>query len=151
MWDINKILFPLDLDFKEGNTKMVRYLKAIAERNQAEIHLLHVLPDPTEYYGFYAVNMNFSELSQSMHETALKKIQAFVDESSLSNMNVQIHVVSGRPTDEIINFAENRGMDVIMMGTHGRRGLEETFFGSVVRSVIKLSPVPVLTVNPLRH
>jgi nucleotide-binding universal stress UspA family protein len=57
-------------------------------------------------------------------------------------------VVFGDPAEEIIKYVEFEGIDLIIIGTHGKKGLEKVLFGSVANRVIKMSPVPVLSVNP---
>jgi len=56
-------------------------------------------------------------------------------------------VVTGIPDEEILSYAEDNGIDVIVMGTHGRSGLDRVLLGSVTERVIRRSPVPVLTVR----
>jgi nucleotide-binding universal stress UspA family protein len=56
----------------------------------------------------------------------------------------------GDAGEEIVRTAEKEGIDLIVMGTHGRKGLDRTLFGSVAGFVVKHSSVPVLTVNPYR-
>ena len=57
-------------------------------------------------------------------------------------------IVSGDPAAEIIKSVESEDVDMVIMGTHGRKGLEHTIFGSVAENVVRKSPVPVMTVNP---
>jgi len=56
--------------------------------------------------------------------------------------------VSGAPASEIVKEIEAEGINMVVMGTDGRRGLEERIFGSVAENVVKKSPVPVLVINP---
>ena len=57
-------------------------------------------------------------------------------------------VVLGDAAEEILEYVRSEGIDLIIMGTHGRKGLEKIVFGSVTERVVQKSPVPVLTVNP---
>jgi len=59
-------------------------------------------------------------------------------------------VVAGDASEEIINYIESQGIDLIIMGTHGRKGLDKVMFGSVAERGVKTSPVPVLVVNPYK-
>jgi nucleotide-binding universal stress UspA family protein len=59
-------------------------------------------------------------------------------------------VVSGDPAEEIIKAAGEEKADLIVMGTHGRKGLEYSLFGSVATKVVRHASVPVLTINPDR-
>ncbi len=63
---------------------------------------------------------------------------------------MRAEVVSGDPAEEIMRYAETEGVDLIVMGTHGRKGLERIIFGSVAEQVVKNAPVPVLVVNPYK-
>ena len=59
-----------------------------------------------------------------------------------------IHIILGDAAEEVLNYVQSEGIDLVIMGTHGRKGLEHIIFGSVAERVVKQSPVPVLTVNP---
>ena len=59
-------------------------------------------------------------------------------------------VLSGDVAEEIINYTESQGIDMIIMGTHGYKGLEKVLFGSVAEKVVKTAPCPVLTINPYK-
>ncbi len=56
----------------------------------------------------------------------------------------------GDPASEILKAIDTEAIDLVIMGTHGRKGLEHVFFGSVAKNVVKKSPVPVLTINPYK-
>jgi nucleotide-binding universal stress UspA family protein len=59
-------------------------------------------------------------------------------------------VIIGDPVEEILKIIESEGIDLVIMGTHGRKGLEHTVIGSVAERVVQRSPVPVLVVNPYK-
>jgi nucleotide-binding universal stress UspA family protein len=61
---------------------------------------------------------------------------------------VGAHRAGGDGGEEIINYVKKQGIDMIIIGTHGRKGLEKVMFGSVAEGVIKEAPCPVLTINP---
>jgi nucleotide-binding universal stress UspA family protein len=54
----------------------------------------------------------------------------------------------GDAAEEVLNYVRSEGIDLVIMGTHGRKGLEKVVFGSVAERVVQKSPVPVLTINP---
>jgi len=62
----------------------------------------------------------------------------------------QKKIVYGDPAQEILKAIESEKIDMVVMGTHGRKRLENVLFGSVARNVVKRSPAPVLTVNPYK-
>ena len=59
-------------------------------------------------------------------------------------------VVAGDPSEEIINYINEHEVDLVIMGTHGRKGMDKIIFGSVAERVVKLAPVPVMVVNPYK-
>ena len=71
-----------------------------------------------------------------------------VERARESGVDVESEVVQGDPSRAIVDHAERIGADVIVMGTHGRRGLSRMLLGSVTEAVIRTSPVPVLSVRP---
>jgi nucleotide-binding universal stress UspA family protein len=64
--------------------------------------------------------------------------------------NFERRILSGDPTAEILKTIDSEAIDLVVMGTHGYKGLEHAIFGSVARKVVKNSPVPVLTINPYK-
>ena len=64
--------------------------------------------------------------------------------------NFQKRILFGDPAQEILKTIDSEGIDIVVMGTHGRKALEHVFFGSVAENVVKKSPVPVLTINPYK-
>jgi len=59
-----------------------------------------------------------------------------------------VKVVAGDPSEEILRYIQEEGIDLVVMGTHGRKGLDKVIFGSVAERVVKSAPVPVMVVNP---
>ena len=74
----------------------------------------------------------------------------FMEDHFREYPRVKTRVAMGDPAEEILGFIEAEGIDLVIMGTHGRKGLERVIFGSVAERVIKTSPVPVLSINPYR-
>ena len=67
---------------------------------------------------------------------------------NFEGVDAKAEVVVGYAAEEIITIAEKEGADMIIMGTHGRKGIDRILFGSVAEKVVKNSPVPVLTIRP---
>jgi nucleotide-binding universal stress UspA family protein len=79
------------------------------------------------------------------------KILPYVLSVSLQSCpNFQKRRVSGDPATEILKTIDSEGINLVIMGTHGRKGLDHTIFGSVAENVMKKSPVPVLVINPYK-
>jgi nucleotide-binding universal stress UspA family protein len=144
----NKILFPID--FSDVSPKMVSWVKSIAEPFDAEIHLLFVVRRFDYFTGIYVEEMTVRNIEGEVIEGAEKRIDEFAGTHFDKVSTCKTKVVVGDAAEEIITYAKAEGMDLIVMGTHGRKGLDRVFFGSVAERVIKTASVPVLSVNPYR-
>ena len=91
--------------------------------------------------------MPVAKFEEEMIEAAEKKMESFLAQYK----NVKAKVLIGDVAEEIIRHAEESGMDLIVMGTHGYKGLEKVMFGSVAEKVVRSSPCPVLTINPYKN
>jgi len=146
MVEINRILFPID--FTENSSKILPYVVSVSEKYDGMIYLVHVIKDLREWVsGFYIPLSQYKEEALKGAEEALYKI---CEEQLQSCPNFQKMILFGDPSLEILKTIESEGIDLVIMGTHGRKGLEHVFFGSVAENVVKKSPVPVLTINPYK-
>ncbi len=146
MMEIAKILYPCDLT--ENSTKILPYVLAFAEKYDSTVHLLHVVQDLHKWAILYVPHPSMDTAQKEALEAAEKALGKICDERMQGCPNFQRRIVSGDPTAEILKTIESEGIDLVIMGTHGRKGLEHTVFGSVAENVVKKSRVPVLTVNP---
>jgi nucleotide-binding universal stress UspA family protein len=107
-----------------------------------------VVEDLSKWEGFYIPHPSLKKVQEDAMEWAEKALERVCEEDMQSCPNFQKIIVTGNPVTEIIKTVESEDMDLVIMGTHGRKGLEHTFFGSVAENVVKKSPVPVLVINP---
>ncbi len=145
MAEIKKILFPVD--FTNSSRKIIPHLLLFAQKFGAEIHLLHVVRGPEEFSGFEMGAAWWSTYEKELIEGAQKAMDRLVEEA-LSGHSVITKVLMGDIVEEILNYAKGAGIQLIVMGTHGRKGLEKVMFGSVAEGVVKSADCPVLTINP---
>ena len=146
MIEMKRILFPID--FTENSSKILPYVLSVSEKYDGMIYLLHVVEDLREWVsGFYIPLNQYKEEALKGAEKALDRV---CEEQLQSCPNFQKRTLFGDPAQEILKTIESEGIDLVIMGTHGRKGLEHVFFGSVAENVVKKSPVPVLTINPYR-
>jgi nucleotide-binding universal stress UspA family protein len=146
MLKIQKILFPCDLT--QHSTKILNYALEVAATFQSRLCVLHVVQDLRSWAGLYMPHKHLGLEQQDVVAHAQKSLIQFCLEIPAAREKAEKHVVSGDPVEEIIAFARKEAVGLIVMGTHGRKGLEYSLFGSVAAKVVRLSPVPVLTVNP---
>ena len=152
MMEMKKILFPCDVT--ENSSKILPYVLSVSEKYDSTIYLLHVVPDlqkwAKEYISHTSPYASLDMFKKEALEGAEKAIDRVCEEQLQSCPNFQRRVVSGDPATEILKTIETEDMDMVIMGTHGRKGLEHIILGSVAENVVKKSPVPVMTVNPYK-
>ncbi|UCG20693.1 MAG: universal stress protein [Deltaproteobacteria bacterium] len=140
-----KILFPADLS--EVSPKIAPYVKEVASKFSAEVHIVFVARILQHFTSIYVPHPSVRNFEAEIVKGAEKKLGEFVDEH-FQGVSPKAKVVLGDAAEEILNYARSEGIDLIIMGTHGRKGLEKIVFGSVAERVVQKSPVPVLTINP---
>ena len=141
MSDIKKILVPVD--FSANSDKLIDYALSFAEKFSASLSLLNVIEKPMAYDGFG--NAKFEE---EMQEAIERKMDKLIDERQVGPRISGTKVVIGDTVDTILEAATEH--DMIIIGTHGYRGLEKILMGNVAERVVKNSPCPVLVFNPYK-
>lgn len=144
-----KILVPVDLS--EVSPEMVPVVREMAEKHNAELHFLFVVRVLEHFTALYVPDLSITKMEQEMIAGAEKRLEEFVQEFFGDYSKISSRVVLGDASEEIVNYVNNRMIDLVIVGTHGRKGLEKVFFGSVAEKVVKTCPVPVLSINPYRH
>jgi len=148
MTSFKNILFPID--FSECSISVFPYAVDMARRFDARLHLLFVARD-ISYLG--AIDVPSEMLIGTVAEVARaaeNKMESFCDKKLSDFPKYACKVVVGNPGEEIVKFADEQGIDLVIMGTHGRKGLDRIMMGSVADHVVKSASVPVLTLNPSR-
>ncbi len=147
--EIHRILFPTD--FSPSSLQAQRYACALAEQFSAELHALHVVPDPLPVPGpegsWVLQDLSVPTL---IHEAELE-LAVRMEAALPGNLTVVRSVHVGKPVQTIIDYAKEHGIDLIVIGTHGHTGLSHLLIGSVAEKVVRLATCPVLTVHPKDH
>jgi nucleotide-binding universal stress UspA family protein len=141
-----KVLFCTD--FSENADYAFEFAYGIAKRDKGILYILHVIPyNPHQAY-----------VESFITTEDLKKIQTAVEEDTANNykeryekeieegISYEFVTKTGREDEEILTFAKQENVDIIVMGTHGRTGIEHVFFGSVSEKVLRHSPFPVFVI-----
>lgn len=145
MWKPKKIMVPTD--FSTGSNEAIYFAVMLAEPFASEVTLFHAISlfeaDPNNPdYRFPKIE----EIYAALEETASKRM----DEIDRSHQKIKFRKVMVRgisPTEEIVSFAQDQKMDLIVMGTHGRSGLSHFMLGSVAEKIIRHMPCPVVTIH----
>jgi nucleotide-binding universal stress UspA family protein len=145
MKTIKKILVPTDLS--ELSIAAVDYAASLALTYDAKIYMLYVVEGESRHETT-PVEPQSAPASGPYEEEGKKELHRFVY-WKLREVGGVIEVVRvGKAETEIRRFAEEEGIDLIVMATHGRTGLAHVLMGSVAEKVVRLSSVPVMTVKP---
>ena len=148
MKTFKKILFPIDLS--DVSEKIAPWVIMMAEKFNAQICLLFVARSFEYLHSFHLASPDIDDFAMSFTKGAEKKIEAFIEDNFKDYKDLKSEVVTGDPSDMILDYITAEDIDLVVMGTHGRKGLNLILFGSVAERVVKMSPVPVLTINPFR-
>ena len=143
--EIKKVLVPVD--FSENSKKILEAAGYFSGMCQAQLHVVFVVQSFDDYSGFFVPHMPVAKFEEEMVQAAEKKMEKFLE----GHQNVEATVLVGDVSEEIIRHAEESGMDMIIMGTHGFKGLEKVMFASVAEKIVRSSPCPVLTINPYKN
>jgi universal stress protein A len=145
MGDVSKIL--LAVDFSDNSIKACEYALTLARKFGSRIILLHVINEPVDLRGFYVPHISFERLEKEIEEGAVKMMDKFISNCLEGYANVETCIVSGIPYEEILKKAEDEQVGMIVLGTHGRTGIDHFLFGSTAERVVRTATSPVLTVR----
>ncbi len=143
---IKRILVPTD--FSDPAAAALKYGLALAEEFGSTLHLIHVVPEPYVYpWGTEISTMPLVDLLTQSEAQAGERLKTLVDDRGAMKGRVKTSTAIGTPVDRILQYIADEGIDLIVMGTHGRGAVGHLLLGSVAERLVRRSPVPVLTVK----
>ena len=134
--EIKLVLCPID--FSDFSVRAFRYALSLAEHYQAKLvaqHVVELWRYPSA--GFAASVELYDEFSQSIYEKGKMRLQEFVKNHTHNGIQLELLVDRGMAPDSILSFAQTQKADLIVMGTHGRRGYDRLMLGSVTDRVMR--------------
>lgn len=140
-----RILVPVD--FSEHARQALLYGDALADRTGAELHVLHVVPEMTFPDPYFAEAAQIRAMARAAQERVPEALDRAVREVLGDDAEVRTHLEPGSPAKTIVDVAEEKSVDLVVMSSHGRTGLERMLIGSVAEGVVRRAPCPVLTVK----
>ena len=147
---LRKILFPTD--FSEPAKEAQKYATTLAEKFGAELHALNVVPEvilpATDSYTVWTLPEGGMK---AQIELAEKQLTTELGPEWTQKRQAVCKVVVGFPVEEIMQYAKDQDVDLIVVGTHGHTGLSHLLLGSVAEKLVRMSTCPVLTVHPKGH
>lgn len=146
---VEKILFPTD--FSEGSFHALPYAVDLTKHYNARLYILHVVYDVFKATDTHIPHISADELYVEISEWANKEIDTCCIEEIRGLSNVEKIVLKGIPHEEIMKYAAEKQIDMIIIGTYGKKGLERFIFGSTAEKVVRNAPCPVMTVRIPEH
>ena len=147
---IKKILCPTDLS--DECRPALAMTCEWAKRFGAELHLLHVVDGLTNPYPYLGPPFNEAAAWETMiRQKAHAALDAWPLPEGFATLKIVRELKSGSPITHIVEYARATGIDLIVMGTHGRSGFSHLLLGSVAENVVRCATCSVLTVRPTDH
>lgn len=148
---IERVVTPVD--FSDNSRLIAESAGYLAGKFGAAMNLIFVVQNFDDYSGFFVPQMTLPTLEGELVESAEVKMASFCKEmeefcNSLGVKELQYKVLMGDVGEQIVDYAAEVNADIIVMGTHGYKGIEKIMFGSVADKVVRSAPCPVLTINP---
>jgi nucleotide-binding universal stress UspA family protein len=141
-----KVLFCTD--FSENSDYAFGFAYGIAKRDKGLLYLLHVIPENP--HQIFAMGMITPEQVEQIQKGFQEDLDNNYEERYVKKMGdeIEFEIVtkSGREDEEILNFAKAEKVDIIVLGTYGKTGIEHVIFGSVAEKVLRQSPFPVFVI-----
>jgi universal stress protein A len=137
----------LAIDFSDYSEVACEYALTLARSFNSSLLVLHVINEPVDLRGFYVPHISFEQLEQEIEVGAVKMLETFCNENIKEFSEFETSVVTGVPYEEIIRVATEQKISLIVIGTHGRAGLDHLIFGSTAERVVRSAPCPVLTIR----
>ena len=132
-------------DGSENNKKAISYGIGIARLSGATVHTLYVVDTST--FSSIPMDGGWEEMYEVLRKEGERAVSKVKKLGEASGVNVRDAVLEGHPSSEIITFAENNNVDLIVVGTLGKTGLDRFLMGSVAEKVMRSSKIPVLIVR----
>jgi nucleotide-binding universal stress UspA family protein len=147
---LKRVLVPTD--FSDSARHAFTYGLSFAKEYGAELVLLHVVENVTVGYASDLFPVPMAEVFQEISGYARGELAKLGQEARDRGVTaVQEQVIQGKPSNEIIRFASENHVDMIVLGTHGKGMLDQALFGSTTERVVRRAPCPVLTVRTAEH
>ncbi len=138
-------------DFSLCAARAFEIAVSLAASQGAKIHILHVLVEPIQAFDVAGALPYLDVTTQKEWEEATRKrLASAVASAEKRGVTATSEAVWGRPSDSIVETARRMKASLIVLGTHGRGAIEKLLIGSTAERVLRLSPVPVLTVREKR-
>lgn len=149
MLKLSHILCPVD--FSEFSVRAFSYAYSLARQYAAELFVQHVTEPGLAVYENYLSAETIKEIRSQQRAELEMQMRDLVEKYTGGKVKVETFIHAGDATESILSFAEKRNIDLITMGTHGRRGLDRVLLGSTLERVLRKARCAILAVHkPVR-
>lgn len=139
-------------DFSETSESALNYGRELARTFGAGLHVLHVVENAFMWVGPDAVGIDFVQLQADLEVSARNTLNRLITTEDRDQLKAVTAVRSGNsPAFEIVGYAKEQGIDLLVVGTHGRGMVGHVLMGNVAEKVVRIAPCPVLTVHHPEH
>lgn len=142
---IRQILVPID--FSEHARDALLYALQFADSYGAHLHLLHVIETNAVPPFYIGLNISGYDSTPDLKARVEKALQQLSEELPAAQVPVTTHLLEGYAAHDIVHFAEQQAIDLIVIATHGLTGFKHLLLGSVTEKVVRRAPCPVFTVK----
>jgi len=139
------------MDFSEFSVRAYSYAQSLAKRYAAKLYVEHVVQPLGTAYPYYVFPDTVNEIYGNLTDEAKQHLQEFVKIHARDGIQPEFVVETGPVPQCILSFAETQAIDLIVMGTHGRQGVDHLTMGSVTEKVLRKATCPVLAVRRPAH
>jgi nucleotide-binding universal stress UspA family protein len=149
---VSRILVPVD--YSDQARRALEYAASLAESFGASLDVIHCWDRPSYVPDDVFIKRGGARrsLAEVLREDAEREMAEFLAQSSLpSGVAIERHLVGGEPVAAVLAKLKADSYDVVVIGTHGRSGVRQLLLGSVAGRLVRLSPVPVITIPPPRE
>ena len=146
--EIRSILLPTD--FSDCGNYALSYAASLARTFGASIVCVHVIEPmvPTVGYSGMTEPLPIADISDQLEDSAERELPKLAECEECAGLEIEELIVHGEAAAEIVRVAKERQIDLIVVSSHGRKGLGRILFGSTAEAVVRHAPCPVLVVKP---
>lgn len=134
-------------DFSDSSVSAADHARLLKELTGATLHILHVIGELSDQQRTMIHQEYFKDFEKSVEQQALQDMHQFCASHFEGLEQIKSHTLIGNPFQQIMQLSEQLSADLIVMGTHGRTGIEHVLVGSTAERVVRYSKIPVLTVR----
>jgi nucleotide-binding universal stress UspA family protein len=149
MQDFKKIMFTTD--FSDASAKLIPYVRMMAEKFDAEVHVVYVSKAFEHFTDIYVPHPSIDKFEKEIVEGAEKRLKEFMEEYGESLPNSKSTLLVGDITEKIPAYIQENGIDLMLLGPHARKGLDRFIFGSVAQKLMETTQIPVMLFNPYKN